>query len=259
MHRLSQECRSLGRDRDAGLVDTDALLAHWEAQLATPVSGWDFSALTGRMEEDPPPWDYEQVCRARLAHAAHVADLGTGGGEVLLRLADALPPDTTATEGWPRNVLVARQAFAAHGIPVLDWDADRVPFVPMPVSDGRFDLVMDRHESYAVDELARVLSPGGVFVTQQVGSDDAREPLEWFGGESTRRTDWSLEEAVAQFVGSELEVEQADEWHGAYRFANLAALLRYFAVVPWDLPWASRCAPTRSPCADWIVNRGPSR
>lgn len=217
------------------MPDSETLLALWESELASPSQGWDFSSLTGRMSEDEPPFDYEQVCRAELAHAGRVVDLGTGGGEALLRLADALPRDTTATEGWPANVPVARRALAPRGIPVLDWDADRVPFQPMLVPDGRFDLVLDRHESYAVEEVARVLSPGGVFLTQQVGFDDARE-LDAMFGRTAGRTDWSLAAAGRQMEGSPLEVERAEEWHGSYRFVDVAALMRYCSIVPWDLP-----------------------
>ena len=36
----------------------------------------------------------------------------------------------------------------------------------MPWGDGEFDLVMNRHESYDLAEVARVLSPGGLFLTQ---------------------------------------------------------------------------------------------
>jgi SAM-dependent methyltransferase len=208
----------------------------WETELAAPTHGWDFSDLDGRVTSDDPPWDFEEVCRAQLRVSSRVVDLGTGGGEALLRLADVLPADTTATEGWPPNVRVATRALATRGIPVLDWDADRVPFQPLPVPAGRFDLVLDRHESYAVPEVARVLAPGGVFLTQQVGSDDARELSTWFSGRSVRRTDWSLAEALREFEGSDLIVERAEEWWGCYLFADVAALMRYCSKVPWDLP-----------------------
>jgi len=36
----------------------DQLVAEAEA---LPFSGWDFSALNGRWEEDPPPWDYRSI------------------------------------------------------------------------------------------------------------------------------------------------------------------------------------------------------
>ncbi len=40
---------------------------------------------------------------------------------------------------------------------------------------GRFDLILNRHESYHPGEIARVLAPGGTFLTQQVGGDELGE------------------------------------------------------------------------------------
>ncbi len=126
--------------------------------------GWDFSGLPGRMREDASPWDFDAVCRAGIGRSRHLLDMGTGGGEQLLRFADVLPADTTATEGWAPNVPVATRNLESPGIPVVDWDADRQPPVGMPFEDGRFDLVVNRHEAFGAPEVVRVLSPGGVFL-----------------------------------------------------------------------------------------------
>jgi SAM-dependent methyltransferase len=218
------------------MTPKDTLFGWWERELTERVEGWGFSALDGRMREDEPPWDLDSVCRAEIGRSRHVLDMGTGGGEQLLRFADVLPSDTVATEGWPPNVPVARRNLEPHGIPVVDWDADRRPAVPMPFGDGRFDLVVNRHESYGVPEVARVLLPGGVFLTQQVGSDDARETAQWFGGTSTRRSDWTLGRGRTEVEAGGLVVERAEEWCGTYELADVAALMRYFSIVPWDLP-----------------------
>lgn len=76
------------------------------------------------MDEDEPPWDFDAICRHALERADHVLDMGTGGGEQLLTIADFLPTDTVATEGWPPSVPVARAALAERGIPVEVYDAE---------------------------------------------------------------------------------------------------------------------------------------
>lgn len=51
------------------------------------------------------------------------------------------------------------------GIQVEEVDGvDKLPF-----KDSSFDVVANRHESFDVGEVYRVLRPGGYFVTQQVG------------------------------------------------------------------------------------------
>ena len=218
------------------MVSKDTLLRRWRRELTSVPAGWDFSALEGRMSEEIPPWDFDAVCRGEIERSRHLLDMGTGGGERLLTFSALLPEDTVATEGWPRNVPVAMRNLEPHGIPVVDWHADREPWVPLPFADGRFDLVLDRHEAYAVPEIARVLSSGGAFLTQQVGSDDARETAVWFGGPSTRRTDWTVTVGRAGVEAGGLVIERAEEWRGVYRFTDVAALMRYFSIVLWDLP-----------------------
>ena len=47
--------------------------AHAEARM----TGWDFSALEGRLIADDPWWDFEADCLDAMRYARAVADLGT--------------------------------------------------------------------------------------------------------------------------------------------------------------------------------------
>lgn len=213
------------------------LLALWRAEQSHPMSGWDFTQLRGRMEEDEPPWDFDAECRKALTRADHVLDMGTGGGEQLLTFADVLPSDTVATEGWPPNVPVARAALARHHIPVVVYDAESADAAgrELPFPAGRFDLVLNRHEAFVAAEVARVLSAGGVFVTQQVGGDDADELHDLFGSEAGYPADLN-EQLLAQVRSAGMRVDEAGDWSGRYRFHDVAALVAYLQLVPWDAP-----------------------
>ena len=69
-------------------------------------SGWDFSYLQGKMEEDALPWSYRHVVSDLISSSQNMLDMGTGGGEFLDSLS-ALPAKTYATEGYPPNIEVA--------------------------------------------------------------------------------------------------------------------------------------------------------
>lgn len=167
---------------------------HGEAQM----QGWDFSVLDGRLESDNPPWDFEADCLGRLRTARRVLDLGTGGGERVLRLfsqlTDGPRPHLTATEGWEPNVPVARKNLGPIGVEVVEYDADAGG--SLPFDDDSLDLVMSRHERVDAGEVARVLAPGGILLSQQVDGRDAQELHDWFGGEqgsgvhNDRRISW---------------------------------------------------------------------
>jgi hypothetical protein len=116
----------------------------------------------------------------------------------------------------------------------------------VPFPGGRFDLVMNRHESFDPAELTRVLRPGGMFLTQQVGGDDFLEAHQLFGS-AHRYPSFTLGEVTGQLTAAGLRVEASAAWTGTYRFHDIGALVGYFALVPWDVPddfSVDRYAPT---------------
>lgn len=216
---------------------TDDLLGTWRAEETGPSAGWDFSALEGRVHEPTLPWDFNALTRAALAGSAAVLDMGTGGGEHLLTFRDALPVDTTATEGWAPNIPVARQALSPHGIEVVAFgqpDEDGAA-MPMPFPDGRFDLVLNRHESYHPAEVARVLRPGGVFLTQQVGGDEFSEVRDVLDApRPAPHVQYATFHADLETAG--LENLDGAECVDHYTFTDVAALIAYLQLVPWVAP-----------------------
>lgn len=209
------------------------LLDFWLAEAQHPFSGWDFSYIeeTGRMVTAPLTWNYVSVLLPRLRHVSSALDMGTGGGE-LLSLLQPLPAQTWATEAYAPNVPVARQRLEPLGVevaPVVDENS-------LPFDDAQFDLVINRHESYAPDELLRILKPGGEFVTQQVGGENewdlnvllgARLNLEW--------ADWRLQTAAAQLQTAGFQILKAVEDFPGVRYYDVGAIVYYLKAVPWQV------------------------
>jgi SAM-dependent methyltransferase len=216
-------------------AQADALLAEWHDIEQQHHEGWDFSHLAGGLSEDEPPWDFEEECRAWLVRSRHVLDMGTGGGERLAALHGFLPDDTIATEGWAPNLPVARARLTELSIPVVAYDAEAGPRMVMPFRDGHFDLVMNRHEAFDPHELVRILAPGGIFLTQQVGADDCRESEEIFGL-APPHPDITLPVMSRRMADAGFLIEESGAWRGAYRFRDVATLVGYFNLVPWQVP-----------------------
>src|SRR5215207_8474199 len=145
-------------------MDDNTLIALWKREEQQPFEGWNFSYLKGHYSEEQPPWSYEQMVRDLLPGADSVLDMGTGGGEKLLEFKDALPANTVATEGYAPNVPVARANLEPNGIRVVDYDLEVNP--RMPFDDNTFALIINRHEAFDAKEVARILQPGGIFLTQ---------------------------------------------------------------------------------------------
>ena len=220
----------------AGNGDQDErtlLLDFWLAEAQQPFSGWDFSYIldTGRMRTSPATWGYASEILPRLRQAEAMLDMGTGGGE-LLSLLRPLPRRTFATEGYAPNLPVARARLEPLGVQV----AEVVREGHLPFAGDHFDLVVNRHESYEPAEVWRVLRPGGVFITQQVGGEDewdlnmllgARPNLEW--------ADWRLTTAAKQAEEAGFTVLKATEDFPATRFFDVGALVYYLKAVPWQV------------------------
>lgn len=210
------------------------LLESWAAEERSQPEGWDFSSLERRMSESAEPWDLPAVWRTALTSATRMLDMGTGGGEFLTRFAEALPAHAVASEGWLPNLGVARDRLAPYNIGVVGADPDE-SHSHLPFADGSFDLVLNRHESYDPAEVYRTLSPGGVFVTQQVGGDELGEVRTAFGM-APYAPDCTYDLFRADLVDTGFDVLSGAECVGHYVFDDIAALVAYLQLVPWDVP-----------------------
>jgi SAM-dependent methyltransferase len=154
----------------------EALLDQWTRDATAPFEGWDFAYLSTRMVEDEPPWSYPGLARAALATAGDTLDVATGGGEMLASLAP-FSGRVRAVEGHQPNLPVAQRRLGPLGVEVFEGSTR----LGMPFVDASFDLVLNRHGGFRPAEMARILKPGGVFLTQQVGGDNLQDLAAAFG------------------------------------------------------------------------------
>jgi SAM-dependent methyltransferase len=223
---------------------SESAFARYVAEATeAPFTGWDFSYLRGRMEEERPTWDYAERVRSRFSSVTSLLDMGTGGGEVLASLAP-LPDRTTATEGYPPNVEVARARLAPLGVTVtaIEGAPDNIHIVPgagigsLPFPDRHFSLVINRHESYYPSEVHRILEPGGTFITQQVGGDYHRELNRLLGAPSRPGPAWTADFAVGQLEAAGFRLAEVREDHPETIFRDIGAVIYYLRAVPWQVP-----------------------
>src|SRR5438445_4916612 len=85
-------------------------------ERARDFSGWDLSKVRPRLIEHAPAWDYETIVRKYGLGKRDALDMGTGGGELLARIREALPARTTATEEWNVNAPIAKKRLAPLGV-----------------------------------------------------------------------------------------------------------------------------------------------
>ena len=214
---------------DSALPGFAELIAEGDA---VPVEGWDFSWFEGRATEERPPWGYARLMAERMAGASAALDVQTGGGEVLAT-AERAPAVLHATESWPPNIEVARRNLAPLGATVTEV-ADDAPF---PYGDETFDLVVSRHPTVVQwTEIARVLRPGGTYLSQQVGAGSVLELTEYLMGPQPARDARSTARAQAAAEAAGLEVRDLRAASLRMTFDDVAAVVHFLRKVIWIVP-----------------------
>ena len=199
--------------------------------LAQEFSGWDFSWMKGRYYESDPFWNYRQLVLDRMKSVSSMLDMGTGGGEFLASLPD-LPKLTCATESYPPNIPIAAQRLEPLGVQVVPlMDEHTLPFI-----DEQFDLVINRHESFDVNEVWRILKPGGIFLTQQVGPRNCVQLNQYLDAPLEPDVSlWKLDQEIDELNQAGFTILQSYEQVLESNFYDIGAVVFYLKVIEWQI------------------------
>ena len=197
------------------------------------IKGWDFSHIHGRYEEEETlPWDYENIIRRYLTEDKVILDYDTGGGEFLLSLKHPYNK-IAATEGFEPNVELCKETLLPLGI---DFRACSNP-AEIPFEDESFDIILNRHGDFDAKECYRLLKPGGLFITQQVGSENDRDLVELvLPGLPKPFPHNNLSEQREVFEHAGFEILQAEEAFRPIRFYDVGAFVWFARIIEWEFP-----------------------
>jgi SAM-dependent methyltransferase len=156
-------------------------------------------------------------------------DVEAGVGNLVAAL-PRVPSLTVATEAWPPAVARAAPRLAARG-------AHLVPAAHLPFRDATFDLVVSRHP-VTTDwaEVARVLAPGGRYLSQQVGPHSLRDLSEHVLGPLPTGSTREPEAAAAAAEAAGLEVAELRHERLPTTFSDIGAVVYFLRLVVWIVP-----------------------
>ena len=208
----------------------EELIESWKREERHPFTGWDFSYLEGRMIEEKPPWDYPARAAELMQNSSSALDIGTGGGERLMELQRHWCKKMVATEDYPPNLKLAKERLEPLGVRVECTREDLLRF-----ADKEFELVLNRHTSLNCTEVARILAPRGVLLTQQIHGLWAQDLLADFDVKPQfPHSTPSYYIPLLKRAG--LTIVKMEEWKGSFRFIDVGAVVYYLKAVPWLVP-----------------------
>ena len=198
--------------------------------IDTKLKGWDLSFFKDRVSTTALPWSYKNTVLTYLKKRQCMLDMGTGGGEFLSML-QPLPLCTYVTEGYEPNVSVARKLLEPLGVKVYHITDDN----ELPCDANFCDLISNHHESFSLNEISRILKPGGFFITQQVGKENNLELNKFFHDYFYHKKVWDLSFVVNHLKDLPFTIHTQQEARPEKHFYDIGAVVFYLKMIPWQI------------------------
>lgn len=213
-------------------MNTNLLKKEWLKYEKLKFAGWDFSYIDDSWENEALPWNYTKIVNKYLSPDLELLDMGTGGGEFLLSLNHPFEK-TSVTEGWQPNIELLKTRLVPLGVKLASIGDDDI----IDYAENSFDIILNRHESFNLEEVKRVLKPKGIFITQQVGGKNGNRLSNMLiPNFKPKYGSLNLKNTVQELKEHNFEIMFADEFFPYQKFFNMKALIYYAKVIEWEFP-----------------------
>ncbi|PFN04608.1 class I SAM-dependent methyltransferase [Bacillus cereus] len=195
-------------------------------------NGWDFSKL--KYETEGTMWEFYEEVVERCKPSDVLLDIGTGGGENVLKIASAAS-SVMGIDNSSGMIEMAKSNLEKVCVP-------NAQFFKMESEDLRFpnsffDIVSCCHAPFTAAEVARVMKKGGVFLTQQVSEHDKWNLKEAFGrGQCLGEKEGTLKEKYVRELKDvgfhDVQISEYDAIDYYHTPEDLIFLLKHTPIIP---------------------------
>lgn len=196
------------------------------------INGWDFSNL--QVTSEGVKWDFYKEVIKRCKNTDVLLDVGTGGGENILKIASSLlfVVGIDISRGMMEKAQSNLRKSNVLNVRFSEMSSDKLQFPA-----GFFDVISSCHAPFTSTEVAKVLKNGGTFLTQQVGESDKVNLKKAFGrGQSYEEADGALKERYIRELKeagfSKIQVFDYNAIDYYQRPEDLIFLLKHTPIIP---------------------------
>lgn len=196
------------------------------------INGWDFSKLN--VTTEGVKWDFYEEVTKRCKSSDILLDVGTGGGENVLRIASSLLllVGIDLSSGMIETAQTNLKKSKVSNVRFSQMSSDNLQF-----PTGFFDVISNCHAPFVSSEISKVLKNGGIFLTQQVSeADKLNLKIAFERGQDFGRADGTLKESYIKDLKAagftEIQSFEYDAIDYYQRPEDLIFLLKHTPIIP---------------------------
>ncbi|MGG3510241.1 class I SAM-dependent methyltransferase [Paenibacillus lautus] len=195
------------------------------------LNGWDFSQV--RCISEGVEWDFYDEVSKCCTPSDVVLDIGTGGGENLLSIADkaALLVGIDLSHAMIETARRNKRNVPVSNVRLMQMNAESLQF-----PEAFFNVISCRHSPFRASEVGRVLDEDGVFLTQQVRECDKANLAQAFGRGQSSREDGALKDQYMKELRlagfGDIQYAEYDAVEYYEREEDLIFLLKHTPIIP---------------------------
>ncbi|MDQ0300647.1 ubiquinone/menaquinone biosynthesis C-methylase UbiE [Salibacterium salarium] len=196
------------------------------------INGWDFSTL--KYISEGVTWDFYKEVIKKCDHKDILLDLGTGGGESVLKISSSLLL-LIGIDLSSEMIETAQSNLKKSNVSNVNFFQMSSENIQFP--SGFFDVISSRHAPFSSKEVFKVLKYEGHFFTQQVSEADKLNVKEAFGrGQAFNQSDGTLKEQYIRELRnagfSEVKSYEYNAVDYYQRPEDLLFLLKHTPTIP---------------------------